>query len=249
MAVKSLHVLTGGPSVEIDKSLCTFMKDQGKRIQSAVLCYLIKADEGNILVDTGFSQEDVRQFMQRRGKEFNVSPELFLPEQLKLLGISTGDINFILLTHFHGDHIGCLSEFPHAEVVVQRMEYYWGLEPPNPAGGANRIFDKLKYRMYDGDQIFLPGITLLFTPGHSIGHQSVMVDLPKDGVIILAGDSAGLQENLDAEIIPTGFDSRQSLLSIKKLKVIAHARHAVIFPGHDIEFYRQKMRKLPEFYS
>jgi len=75
-----------------------------------------------------------------------------------------------------------------------------------------------------------------------------MVDLPGTGTIILASDAANLQENLDKEIIPTSFDARQAWLSIRKMKVLAQIKNAQIFPGHDIEYYRQKIKKPPEMY-
>jgi N-acyl homoserine lactone hydrolase len=97
---------------------------------------------------------------------------------------------------------------------------------------------------------FITGVTLLYTPGHTIGHQSVMIDLPDSNPIILALDAADLQENLDEELIAFPWSSaRDAWLSIRKLKVLAEVRKATIFPGHDIEFYKNKMKKSPDKYE
>jgi glyoxylase-like metal-dependent hydrolase (beta-lactamase superfamily II) len=251
MAIKSLQVLKVGQPCEEDKNLMAFMQGMGATVKSAFLSYLIKTDTGNILVDTGINPDDVPFFT--RGKQNSWPEEYYLPNCLKTAGVSMDDINTVIITHFHLDHIGWLGQFKKAEIVVQKEEYRFATDPPDWAPfkySAPRFdFSGLKLKLVDGDLVLMPGITLLFTPGHSIGHQSVMVDLPKTGTIILCGDAVFLEESLEKEYIPTcWFDTRQSLLSVKKLKTIAQVRNALVFPGHDEEFWQNKMKKSPEAY-
>jgi len=87
----------------------------------------------------------------------------------------------------------------------------------------------------------LPGVQAVATPGHTAGHMSMLIELPQGRPILLAGDAADLQENLDDEIAPgTLWQDRedQALHSIRKLKQLAAAHDAWIWPNHDIGFYR-----------
>ncbi len=251
MSVKSLQVLKVGMPCEEDKDLMTFMKGMGARVMSAFFSYLIKTDNGNILVDAGICPDDVIYFT--RGKMKSWPEEYYLPNRLKECGVSIGDISTVIITHMHLDHIGWLPELKHAEIILQKDEYRFVTDPPvwTPYTESPVRFNLngYKLKLVDGDMVLMPGITLLFTPGHSAGHQSVMVDLPRTGTVIICGDAAFLEENLEKEYVPTcWFDTRQALLSIKKLKTWAQVRNATVFPGHSEEYWQNKMKKSPEAY-
>jgi N-acyl homoserine lactone hydrolase len=251
MPVKSLQVLYLGSTI-VDKSLMTFKIDQGIRIESPFFSYLIKTDEGNVLVDSGMHPDDATKSAKARGEDLSWPKEYHLPECLKKMGLSIDDINTLIITHLHPDHIGYLNKFTKAEIVIQKTEYLSGLEPVNRQHSPERFngYENLGWNIIDGDHVLMPGLTLIYTPGHSVGHQSVMIDLRSSGVIILAGDAVFIQENIDKEIIPRPFaDAREALLSIKRLKVWAQVRNARILPGHDMEYYRQKVKKSPEAYT
>jgi len=251
MAVKSLQVLKVGLPCEEDKDLMTFMQGMGARVQSAFFSYLIKTDSGNVLVDAGLHPDDA--VFLSRGSIKSLPEEYHLPNRLKEAGVSMDDIATVIITHAHLDHVGWLAQLHNAEVVMQKEEYRFVTDAPawTPFRYSAERFDfsKLKLKLVDGDTVLMPGITLLFTPGHSIGHQSVMVDLPQTGTVIICGDAVFLQENLEKEYIPsTWSDTRQSLLSIKKLKVWAQVRSAIVLPGHDEENWQKNVKKLPEAY-
>jgi len=252
MAIKSLQVLKVGMPVEEDKNLMTFMQGMGATAKSGFFSYLIKMDTGNVLVDTGIHPDDVIAFT--RGAMKSWPEEYYLPNRLKQAGSSMDEIKTVIITHLHLDHIGWLGQLQNAEIIMQKEEFKFVTDPPawTPYrySAARFDFSKLKLKMVDGDTVLMPGITLLFTPGHSVGHQSVMVDLPQTGPVIICGDAAFLEENLENEFIPTcWYDTRQALLSIKKLKAWAQVRNATLFPGHDEEYWQKKMKKLPEAYT
>jgi N-acyl homoserine lactone hydrolase len=254
MAVKSLQVLFLGTPLRVDKGDMTLQQGKGQIIIAPCLSYLIRTDEGNFLVDVGCHPQDAEKFIHWTGENVAFPPEDRLPNRLAEVGLSMKDIQTVIISHFHFDHIGWLNELSQAEIVVQKMEYLFSLEAPyiDKEKFPERFgdfFPKLKWRLVDGDQVLAPGITLLFTPGHTIGHQSVMVDLPRSGPIILAQDAAEHHENIDQELISFPFFSaREALLSIRKLKVLAQVKNAQIFPDHDLQFYQQKMKKAPEAY-
>jgi N-acyl homoserine lactone hydrolase len=254
MAIKSLQVLFTGLESGIDKGFFTFRVDEGKKIESSFLSYLIKADEGNILVDTGIHPEDAAKIASLTGTKMVVNPEDYLPQRLKSVGLSTEDISIVIMTHLHWDHTGWLSQFKNAQVIVQKAEFKFASAPPPYAGFFyfESRFNRsgTKWTLVEGDYNVMPGLTLIFTPGHTPGCQTVMVDLPQSGPILLAGDSGFLQENFQKELIPYYFgDPRQALYSIKRINKWAEIRKAKIFATHDADYWRQTMLKPPLAYN
>jgi N-acyl homoserine lactone hydrolase len=255
MAIKSLQVLLLGIIPKYDKGFMTFMIDQGKSLPLPFLSYLVRADEGNILVDVGLYPDDVESAI---GQKVTLQLEHHLPQQLQKVGLAPKDINMVVLTHLHPDHMGWISFLPEAEVYVQKEEYRYTMYPytisppphtPTLDAPERYKFVDIKWRFLEGDQMIIPGLSVIFTPGHTAGHQSVMVDLPETGPVIIAGDSAFLVESIEKELIPSCFfDRYQALLSIKRMKLWAQIRKGQIFPGHDYEFYQQ-MKKPPEAYT
>lgn len=251
MTIKSMHVLYLGLEANMDKSFITYRVDEGKKVDVVFLSYLIRTDKANILVDAGFHPDDI-ETMISRGRKINVRPEDQLPQRIKELGLTFGDIDIVVMTHLHTDHAGWLSHLRHAEIIIQKEEYKVAIDPPSYARytPARYNFPDMKWRMVDGDEILMPGLTALFTPGHTAGSQALMVELPEFGTIILAGDVGDFQENFDKEIIPGLFtDPRQAWLSIRRLKVWSQIRKAPIFTSHDTDYWRQHMKKSPEAYT
>lgn len=251
MALKSLQVFHVG-SDHVDKRLIIPGIGEKTMVDTVFLNFLIRTDEGNILVDTGMHPADV-EVMNAIGFNVNVRPEDQLPQRLKEVGLSMEDINMVLITHLHIDHGGWLAHLPNAEVILQKEEYQFTFNPPPYTHSAFSYIERLKsqeikWRMIDGDHVLMPGITILFTPGHTPGSQSIMVDLPKFGPILLVGDAGPFQESFEKELIPTFCDPMQAWYSIRRLKVWSHIRKAPIFTSHDRDFWRREMIKPPEAY-
>lgn len=252
MTVKSLQVMLMGIEEGVDKGFFTFRVDEGQKIDSGFLCFLIKTDEGNILIDTGPHPDDAEAMSKITSTKFKHEKPLM--EQLQQISLSPDDINTVVLTHLHWDHVGWLTHFPNADVVVQKDEYLSTLDPEPYARFhylQNRYKSpKIKWKLIEGDHILIPGVTLLLTPGHTAGSQSVMVNLPEFGPILLVGDTGFLQENFEKEIIPIYFGNpRQALLSIRRLKTWSMVTKAPILTTHDVEYWRKHVKKSPECYT
>lgn len=251
MLAKSLYVLNCG-SISSDKgNVLTYGVDVGKKVEIALSAYLIKTEEGNILFDTAVDHDDF-PYLQSIGKELNVRQEDHLLARLQAIGVSPKEINFVFQSHLHWDHSGMLRHFPEARIIIQRQEYGYAINPPPFAEDFYRrqYYDSpaLNWQMIDGDESLVPGVTAISTPGHTPGHQSLMVELPESGTLILSGDCAYTSENVEKEIIPGIFvNPFQALHSLKKLKNLSRITNGQIVYNHSMEQVKT-LKQPPEFY-
>ena len=92
-------------------------------------------------------------------------------------------------------------------------------------------------------------ITILSTPGHTPGHQSLMVRLPKTGVVVLSGDAAHFRDNFDNRRVPVNNVSKeQSLASMQKIADTISKEEAQLWINHD-KAQRDTQKMSPEFYD
>jgi N-acyl homoserine lactone hydrolase len=135
-----------------------------------------------------------------RGYEPMLSEEQGCLPALRSLGIDPGSIRYVLLSHLHWDHTGAVGRFPNAIHFVQRCELEYALVPDWFAADAfaRSDFDVpgLAWHLLEGSQtdaydLFGDGtVRIILTPGHSVGHQSFLVTLPKTGAVLLTIDAA-----------------------------------------------------------
>jgi glyoxylase-like metal-dependent hydrolase (beta-lactamase superfamily II) len=128
-------------------------------------------------------------------------------DQLASIGLKAMDITYVAVSHTHGDHIGNVSLFPDATVLIQRAEYEWISSPDGPNNNVNQLKalarkllgtpKYLKLLAGDTDVLGDGSVSLVSTPGHTPGHQSLLVHLKNSGFIILSGDVVHLQENFE----------------------------------------------------
>jgi N-acyl homoserine lactone hydrolase len=145
------------------------------------LGYAIVHPAGLVLVDTGMGSEpetDAHYRPRRRS----------LPMALASAAVSPGDVALVVNCHLHFDHCGGNPELAGRPIVTQRVELEtarttadYTLSPLIDAAG-------LRYEQLDGEAEILPGVFVIPTPGHTAGHQSVVV-VSDDGTVIVAGQS------------------------------------------------------------
>ena len=95
---------------------------------------------------------------------------------------------------------------------------------------------RIDWRLGDGDLEIAPGVTAVLTAGHTVGHQSFVVDRADGSGFVFAFDAADLQENLDREVAPGSLatdDESAAVESIRRLKSIAAQKGYPVIPGHD----------------
>jgi N-acyl homoserine lactone hydrolase len=243
-----------------DKSLSTRGRGHGTIIEAPILAYLIETANGRILYDVGCDYSKIANPEQRRyyyeNPVFPFGPPQMQPEdrigrRLAALGLSPADIDVVFISHLHFDHAGGLCELPQAEVHVHAREWQAAREPADEAYFADDFAGDRRWRRVDAEYDLVPGVRAIESPGHTAGHMSMWIELPRGAPILLCGDAADLRENLDEEIAPgLCWKERDDLAcaSIRKLKGVAGATGAELWPNHDMDFFRSR-RPFPEFYE
>jgi glyoxylase-like metal-dependent hydrolase (beta-lactamase superfamily II) len=93
------------------------------------------------------------------------------------------------------------------------------------------------------------GVIILSTPGHTPGHQSLLVKLPKTGAVVLSGDAAHFRDNWDNRRVPSiNFNKEQTLASMQKIADTLAKEHAQLWINHD-KAQRDGLKMSPEFYD
>jgi N-acyl homoserine lactone hydrolase len=165
-------------------------------------------------------------------------------QALKSLAIDPGSIKYVLLSHLHWDHTGAVVRFPDALHIVQRREFEYAFTPDWFASDAfvRRDFDRPGLNWYflegfeaDSFDLFGDGtVKILLTPGHSVGHQSFLVTLPRTGSVLLTIDAAYTRDHWQEKALPSFATSIvESVRSVKKLRRIARQTDALVVTGHD----------------
>jgi N-acyl homoserine lactone hydrolase len=241
-------LLTGTYAYE--KTISTRNIGHGVVIEAPILAYLIETANGRILYDVGCDYRKLDDptacAAHYGGFSFGaptMNPEDRLPARLSALGLDPKDVDAVFLGHLHFDHAGGLHDFCHAEVHVHQRELEAAREPADHAYFADEFAAPHRWRCTCCEYDLVPGVRAIETPGHTAGHMSMLIELPKGRPILLCGDAADLEENLEHEIAP-GLcyrdDEVDAIASIRRLKALAAETDAQLWPNHDIGFFRAR---------
>lgn len=182
-ALKIYPILTC--QIKFDKGIFTYLRNYGEKIMVPTWAWLIETPEEPILVDTGCSLEEFMHYsVLSAGGEEGTAIEEFLQNR----GISLSDIKTIVLTHMHMDHCLSAKKFPKATVIVQEEELKFARDP-HPLFAAlykEEWYQGLNFKTVRGDTEIVPGLKVIFTPGHSAGCQSVAITTD-EGEILITG--------------------------------------------------------------
>jgi N-acyl homoserine lactone hydrolase len=211
--------------------------------------YLIQTtDRKNILIDTGLASD--------YPKPPNMPPsrnESTVLDHLSKLHLKPEDIHTVICTHFDPDHIGYNDHFPRAEFIVQREHFAIARAGHERFAKSRHHWDlpKSTWRLVDGDTELLPGLTLLDTPGHVPGHQSVLIRLPQSGPILLAIDAVVLQSQFTPNRKPWPKDDNpdESVATTKKLLALAKQEDVSLVVFHHDGTQWPTLKLSPDFYE
>ena len=256
-----LYRLDGGHSLANDESVWTPGENVGRSIEFSSTCWLIQRGTQWLLWDTGVPESALND-----PKGWSTLPKLIvyhldktLTEQLATIGLKPHDVTYVALSHTHGDHIGNVRLFPNSTVLMQRAEYEWISTPDGPNDNVNQLKALARkllgtpehLKLLDGDtNVFGDGsVSLVSTPGHTPGSESLLVHLKNSGFIILSGDVVHLEENFEKETVPSlNTDKAASIASMERVRRMIATYKAKLFINHD-KAESDALKLIPAFYD
>jgi N-acyl homoserine lactone hydrolase len=218
---------------------------------------------GPILIDTGFHasvaarpQANLGRLSQITFRGIQMKPEQAAAAQLRERGIAPSAVKVVLMTHLHFDHASAISEFPDSTFLVSAAEWAAASKQGQYHGYVKRQFDHgFDYRLLDFEgpdaqsfsgfarsfDVFGDGsVRTVYTPGHSLGHMSVVVRTAR-GEVLVAADAIYLRRTLDDMHLPYRTEDehlfRRSLREIRQYAT--ETPEATIVPGHDWDAWQQ----------
>lgn len=237
--------------------------------------FLIQHKGKNILFDTGQHKDDMDGHLVPRIATKSVFAEDDLaPNAIRKIGLKPEDIDFIIMSHLHHDHAGAITEFPNATVIVQKAEYdyvrrpdyfmtsiYYNDEVPAKVTGfdmkgadATNLDKTVDWYFLNGwadnrFDLFGDGrLVIYFTPGHTVGHQSLLVRTDKDGTFMLCADACYVRENFTKGILPGLVALAPEYLQNLKTFKLMDKTGVTIVTGHDPEAWAT-FKHAPEYYQ
>lgn len=203
----------------LDKGLLVYGKTQyyGQKYKCALKPLLVRSREERVLIDTG-----IGELPEKYRKFYPTERKITLEKSLKKEGLRPEDITIVINTHLHMDHCGNNCLFKSAKFYVQQDEVEYANAPHRfqKGGYMKEMFGPVSYIGISGEMEIIPGVKVFRTPGHTPGHQSVIID-NEDKTYIYCGDVAPLRENLeDRNIVGILYNPVQALESIDVLRGI-----------------------------
>jgi 4-pyridoxolactonase len=263
-----VYLLDGG-SLVIDGYHLFWNKGPAGEVRFPVYSILVEQGDKRMLVDTGFDYNHVMKVLPFEKPQ--QAKEQTIPGALAKLGLAPKDVGLVFNSHFHFDHCGGNKFFPHAKKVCHRLELPQACNPevfehlgysdlsfsveaceargmtdqiPEGATRENTTFEGI-----EGDVEIMPGVHMIFTPGHSIGHYSMLVKFASRRPILFTIDCAYTQKSLET-LCQAGFhiDPVAGVRSMRRIRQLAEEHDAELMFSHDMDNW-QGYRKAPDFYA
>ncbi len=217
-------------TINRDVSAMSYQKNPGIRQDYPVLAWYVTDGNRKALVDTGGEPAT-----GTNRAPYTQTKEQKIDEALRSLGVHPDEIQYVFLTHLHWDHAGSNTLFENAEFFVQKRELECAIVPPYSQENSYVIQEivKTKYTVLNGDvEDILPGISIIQTPGHTPGSQSVLIQ-GKQSIYAIVGDLFSTRANWEAKppIVNGWLTSMDDYaLSVKKLSGI---ENLLLMASHD----------------
>jgi N-acyl homoserine lactone hydrolase len=247
--LERLYILNCGEGRAGDISRWSPGVNVGQSMDFVDNCYLIRHAQGWLLWDTGVADaiaampdgqapSDPRATHWRRPKT--------LAAQLGELGVQPSDIKYVAVSHTHPDHIGNVELFPQAMLLVQKAEYEW----PSPLGVGRFKPEHPATRLEGDHDVFGDGsVVIIATPGHTPGHQSLLVKLPKAGAVLLSGDAVHFKDNWEHRRVPAqNSDKDRTIASMQRMADVMAKEQAQLWINHD-KAQRDGLKMAPAYYD
>ena len=215
-----------------------------QKVPTPTPCFLIGNGSRYLLWDAGLSHRAI-------GANHPVAKlERTITDQLTEIGVNSGQIEFIGISHYHGDHTGQATQFPKAKLLIGAGDFE-ALKSKTPPGGAALSHiqpwidgTSAAEPLVDDRDVFGDGrVTILMTRGHTPGHSSLLVKLAT-GPVILAGDLWFSHSDALRATMPDFNTGRaETIASRDRIARMAEKLDAVIILQHE----PADIAKLPTF--
>jgi N-acyl homoserine lactone hydrolase len=241
-AVERMYVFNCGEIAIKDISHWSPGVNLGKPFEFSNHCYLIRHAKGLMLWDSGYPDAVAARpegVVAPSGLNVGRLPRT-LTSQLAEIGVTPSQVTHLAFSHMHNDHIGNAGLFGKATLHIQETEYdaAFGAEAAKfsfNVANYGTLRDNPVTKLRGDHDVFGDGsVMILSTPGHTPGHQSLFVRLPRRGAVILSGDSVHFQDNWDHRRVPVfNYHRDQSLASMDKVAKLLVSEKAELWINHD----------------
>lgn len=248
MKTYSIKILDTG-KITVDKSILTRGVGCAEKITVPVRSLAVEGNGLKLIVDTGLPEKmteyPVIEGVKIRTPEKTETMEAALEE----IGWKADEVDIVINTHLHFITCGNNSLFENARVFVQSKEWDYAHHPSQNQTAlyissqlSNSVQSGVRMELIEGEYEIAEGLVLLPTPGHSRGHQSVLINTA-EGVVCYAGHSVNLLENLNNNIIGNIIDdTRESFMSMEMVKRTSR----YVIPGFDPQIKVYSSDRFPE---
>ncbi len=236
MVVKKVKTILDG-YYSIDLGMLVWLKPSyyGKKYMAALKSLYIETDKNRILVDTG-----IGDLPSQYKKYYEIDRKTTIEKELRAMSLTPDDISIVVNTHLHFDHCGNNHLFKSATHMVQERELNYALNPPErfmKGGYIREYLDCYNFKTIDGEHHLDDDVLLIQTPGHTPGHQSVIVK-KENKKYIFCGDVAPLQENIKRGVIigisidPVALERSLDLIrNMDGVKISSHDSEDMVVEG------------------
>jgi glyoxylase-like metal-dependent hydrolase (beta-lactamase superfamily II) len=237
-----LHLLTCG-ALDLDQTVLTPGRGAGARVRVPIPAYLLQFDGRTILFDTGMPDFLYQGDPRALAHEGEPDPPWAvayggeadtITGQLATLGLRPSDVDLVVNSHLHFDHCGGNLHFTHCPLLLQVDQLAAARAPGSPyesIQGWNA--PGLRYETVASDHTLAPGVELLATPGHTSGHQSLLLRLPSSGKMLFTFDAVYTRPLWEADELGAVADAEAARASMDRLRAVAAQTGAQVIFGHD----------------
>jgi N-acyl homoserine lactone hydrolase len=250
-----LYVFDCGVIRGLDPALFNFKREEVKSTDFAVPCYLIVDPRGTLMWGVGVIPDSAFDVDGKPVTQGVSTATRTLKSQLAEIGYSPGDITYLAHSHYHGDHIANSNEFAESTWLVRPIERDAMFADKPPALVDPKNFDKLKNAQTvliakDEYDVFGDGkVIIKSAPGHTPGHQVLILHLKHTRNVMLAGDLYHYPEERGSGRVPTfEFNKEQSLASRAMIEDYCKKTNTQLWIEHDY-IANSKLKKSPKFYD
>lgn len=246
-----MYVLDCATLKDRDPGTYGLTRQQVESVDMSDPCFLIVHPRGTLLWETGLN--DAVYDRPEGGGVKHDKIDKSLKSQLAAIGYQPKDITYLAMSHLHGDHSGNVNDYAASTWIAQKAEREYMFGPGLPENIHPNEYAALrnsKTKLIAGDyDVFGDGsVMLILTPGHTPGHQSLMVTLPKAGPVILTGDLYHFPGERLFHTMPSGEKSLQTPASREKIETLVKQTGAQLWIQHDMVGNR-KLKKSPAYYE